>query len=186
MTPLELTGRSRTHIVEVSEPPCALHAGAVAPFLNLRREARSEGFDLVPVSSFRDFARQLAIWNAKFSGEKPLYDAEGRTLEAGSAGAGGTHRGNSAVVRLARSEPAPLGNGSRSHRSGSNGSGISRAADGGANTPRRAPSDGSRTGWRTTRRVSAFSGPSAVCCRACSRNPGISASHRWRSPRAAP
>ena len=82
MTPLELTGRARTHIVEISEPPCALHAAAVTPFLNLRRAARSEGFDLVPVSSFRDFARQLAIWNAKFSGEKPLYDADGRTLEA--------------------------------------------------------------------------------------------------------
>ena len=82
MTPLELTGRARTHIVEVSEPPCALHAAAVTPFLNLRRAARSEGIDLVPVSSFRDFARQLAIWNAKFSGEKPLYDADGRTLEA--------------------------------------------------------------------------------------------------------
>jgi LAS superfamily LD-carboxypeptidase LdcB len=82
VTPLELTGRARTHIVEVSEPPCALHAAAVTPFLNLRRAARSEGFDLVPVSSFRDFARQLAIWNAKFSGEKPLYDADGRTLEA--------------------------------------------------------------------------------------------------------
>ena len=36
----------------------------------------------MPVSSFRDFARQLAIWNAKFSGETPLYDADGRTLEA--------------------------------------------------------------------------------------------------------
>lgn len=82
MTPLELSGRARTHIVEISEPPCALHAAAVAPFLNLRRAARSEGFDLVPVSSFRDFARQLAIWNAKFSGEKPLYDADGRALEA--------------------------------------------------------------------------------------------------------
>jgi LAS superfamily LD-carboxypeptidase LdcB len=82
VTPLELSGRARTHIVEISEPPCALHAAAVAPFLNLRRAARSAGFDLVPVSSFRDFARQLAIWNAKFSGEKPLYDADGRALEA--------------------------------------------------------------------------------------------------------
>jgi LAS superfamily LD-carboxypeptidase LdcB len=82
VTPLELTGRSRTHIVEVAEPSCALHAEVVAPFLNLRRAARAGGFDLVPVSSFRDFARQLAIWNAKFSGEKPLYDAAGRPLEA--------------------------------------------------------------------------------------------------------
>jgi LAS superfamily LD-carboxypeptidase LdcB len=83
VTPLELTGQTRTHIVELSEPPCALHAHVVAPFLNLRRAARIEGFDLVPVSSFRDFVRQLAIWNAKFSGEKPLYDADGRPLKAG-------------------------------------------------------------------------------------------------------
>jgi LAS superfamily LD-carboxypeptidase LdcB len=82
VTPLELTGRVRTHIIEIADPPCALHAQAVAPFLSLRRAARSEGFDLVPVSSFRDFARQLAIWNAKFSGERPLHDADGRPLEA--------------------------------------------------------------------------------------------------------
>jgi LAS superfamily LD-carboxypeptidase LdcB len=83
VTPLELTGRARSHIVEVSDPPCALNAQVVAPFLNLRRAACSEGFDLVPVSSFRDFARQLTIWNAKFSGERPLYDADGNALEAG-------------------------------------------------------------------------------------------------------
>jgi LAS superfamily LD-carboxypeptidase LdcB len=82
VTPLELTGRARSHIVEVSDPPCALHAQAVAPFLSLRRAARSEGFDLVPVSSFRDFGRQLAIWNAKFGGAKPLYATDGSPLEA--------------------------------------------------------------------------------------------------------
>jgi len=50
--------------------------------MNLRRAALAAGFDLTPVSSFRDFERQLSIWNAKFSGERPLYDAEGRALDA--------------------------------------------------------------------------------------------------------
>lgn len=50
--------------------------------MNLRRAALAAGFDLTPVSSFRDFERQLSIWNAKFSGERPLYDAEGRPLDA--------------------------------------------------------------------------------------------------------
>ncbi|MGO9514027.1 MAG: M15 family metallopeptidase [Steroidobacteraceae bacterium] len=82
MTPLELTGQARTHIVEVADPPCALHPYVVAPLLNLRRAALADGLDLVPASSFRDFARQLAIWNAKFGGSAPLYDASGRVLEA--------------------------------------------------------------------------------------------------------
>jgi LAS superfamily LD-carboxypeptidase LdcB len=82
VTPVELTGRARTHIVDVPDPSCALHTHVVAPFLNLRRAALAAGFDLVPASSFRDFARQLAIWNAKYSGLTPLYDASGRVLEA--------------------------------------------------------------------------------------------------------
>ena len=82
MTPAELTGRVRTHIVDLQDPACALHSFAVAPFLSLRRAALADGFDLVPESSFRDFARQLAIWNGKFLGTRPLYDASGRALDA--------------------------------------------------------------------------------------------------------
>jgi LAS superfamily LD-carboxypeptidase LdcB len=77
----ELTGQVRTHIADVPTPACALHAHVVAPFLNLRRAALADGFDLVPVSSFRDFSRQLAIWNGKFSGEKPALDASGSPLD---------------------------------------------------------------------------------------------------------
>jgi LAS superfamily LD-carboxypeptidase LdcB len=78
----ELTGQTRTHIAEVADPTCALHIHAVAPFLRLRAAAREAGFDVVPVSGFRDFARQLSIWNGKFSGEKPVYDSLGRALDA--------------------------------------------------------------------------------------------------------
>jgi LAS superfamily LD-carboxypeptidase LdcB len=77
----ELTGQARTHIAAVADPPCLLHAHVVAPFLNLRRAAQAEGFDLAPMSSFRDFARQLIIWNGKFSGERPMLDARGLKLD---------------------------------------------------------------------------------------------------------
>jgi LAS superfamily LD-carboxypeptidase LdcB len=77
----ELTGQARTHITDLTEPSCALHVHVTAPFLNLRRAALDDGFDLVPVSGFRDFSRQLSIWNAKFSGQKPLLDAAGQTMD---------------------------------------------------------------------------------------------------------
>jgi len=78
----ELTGQSRTHIADVTDPDCALHNHVIAPFLNLRRAALADGFDLVPQSSFRDFSRQLMIWNQKFSGAKPMADAAGLPLDA--------------------------------------------------------------------------------------------------------
>jgi LAS superfamily LD-carboxypeptidase LdcB len=77
----ELTGRARTHVAEVQNPVCVLHEHVVAPFLNLRSAALEDGFDLSPVSSFREFDRQLAIWNGKFSGERPMLDASGQSIE---------------------------------------------------------------------------------------------------------
>jgi LAS superfamily LD-carboxypeptidase LdcB len=84
----ELTGRVPTHIAQVPDPQCTLHAQAIAPFLSMRRAAQADGFDLLPISGFRDFSRQLAIWNGKFTGERPMLDASGglidvRRLEAG-------------------------------------------------------------------------------------------------------
>ena len=81
MNDSELTGQSRTHIAEVNDPTCALHAQVVAPFQNLRRAALADGFDVRPHSSFRDFSRQLTIWNGKFSGARPMVDAQGARIE---------------------------------------------------------------------------------------------------------
>ena len=78
----ELTGQLRTHIAALAEPPCQLHMQAVLPFLNMRKAALTVDIDLVPLSGFRDFDRQLAIWNAKFSGERPMLDAAGNLLDA--------------------------------------------------------------------------------------------------------
>ena len=77
----ELTGQVRTHIVDVADPNCALHTHVAIPFLSLRRAALADGLDLAPQSSFRDFARQLEIWNGKFSGLRPMYDASGQPID---------------------------------------------------------------------------------------------------------
>src|SRR5258706_513592 len=79
---LELTGRASTHVREVPELRCLLHPLAAAALQAMRAAAALAGIDLVPVSGFRDFARQLAIWNEKFSGARPLLDRAGEPLAA--------------------------------------------------------------------------------------------------------
>ena len=81
MNELELTGRARTHIVELSEPSCSLHYEVVASFLAMRDAAAVDRIDLRPCSSFRGFQAQLAIWNRKWAGERPLYDRQGGLLQ---------------------------------------------------------------------------------------------------------
>ena len=81
LDPLQLTGRSATHVIEIEQPRCTLHVEAVEPFLAMRRAAALAGIDLVPVSSFRDFARQAVIWNAKYRGERTLLGRDGHPLD---------------------------------------------------------------------------------------------------------
>jgi len=78
MNELELTGRARTHICELLSPACALHYEVVAAFLAMRDAAARDGIDLQAASSFRDFDRQVTLWNRKWRGERPLYDRTGR------------------------------------------------------------------------------------------------------------
>ncbi len=80
MNPLELTGRARTHIVELEAPRCALHYAVVTSFLAMRDAARVDGIDLQAISSYRDFERQLLLWNRKWRGERPLYARDGSLL----------------------------------------------------------------------------------------------------------
>jgi LAS superfamily LD-carboxypeptidase LdcB len=81
MNELELTGRARTHIVEMQQPHCMLHYEAVVSFLAMRDAAASDGIDLVARSSFRDFDTQVLIWNRKWQGERPIFDRLGRQLD---------------------------------------------------------------------------------------------------------
>jgi len=78
----QLTGRSRDHLSELADPRCSLHREVIGSFLAMRAAAAAEGLDLAAFSSFRDFDRQLAIWNGKFRGEREMQDRAGRRLDA--------------------------------------------------------------------------------------------------------
>lgn len=81
MNEFELTGRTRSHIVELQQPHCVLHYEAVASFLAMRDAAASDGIDLAARSSFRDFDTQMLIWNRKWNGERQLLDRNSQPIE---------------------------------------------------------------------------------------------------------
>lgn len=78
---LELTGRARTHVVQRDDLRAAVHPDALAAFLDMKADASRAGIDLSITSSFRDFAAQQRIWDMKFRGERPLFDAAGNEYE---------------------------------------------------------------------------------------------------------
>ncbi len=57
-----------------------VHREVVAPWRELAAAARTAGFDLAIISGYRDYQRQLRIWNEKASGLRPLLDASGALL----------------------------------------------------------------------------------------------------------
>ena len=78
---LELTGRACTHVVQRDDLGAALHREALEAFLAMKRAAEADGVEIRVVSSFRDFAAQQRIWDGKYLGERPLYDAHGNTRD---------------------------------------------------------------------------------------------------------
>ncbi len=81
---LELTGRTRRHVLEIDTPRGVVHRAVVKPLRAMRRAAAKEGIDLALASSFRDFDTQVRIWNEKWTGRRGLQDRAGRALEAAS------------------------------------------------------------------------------------------------------
>lgn len=57
-----------------------LHQDVISPFLAMRDAAHDDGIDLQLVSSFRDFDRQTAIFNRKWTGQAQLLDVNGTEL----------------------------------------------------------------------------------------------------------
>ncbi|MCV5887699.1 M15 family metallopeptidase, partial [Escherichia coli] len=57
-----------------------LHPKVVNDLLKMINAATEAGFKMEIASGFRDFNRQKAIWNGKFSGELPILDINSRPL----------------------------------------------------------------------------------------------------------
>lgn len=81
---LELTGRSRGHVEQRDDLGAAVHHEALGAFLAMRAAAAAEGMDIAIASAFRDFGAQQRIWDLKFRGERPLYDAAGNVRDHAS------------------------------------------------------------------------------------------------------
>ena len=79
--PLQLTGRVADHVREVAELGCTLHPEAAQALLAMRAAARADGMQLAVVSAFRDFRRQVAIWDGKFSGTRTVFDRHGQAVD---------------------------------------------------------------------------------------------------------
>ena len=79
-TPMSLlTGTTGDHVVTWAGSVC-LHPQVVVPFGRLRQRAARHGITLSIASGFRDFHRQLGIWNAKARGERPVYSSDGSRI----------------------------------------------------------------------------------------------------------
>ena len=80
----QLVGQSVAHVCSeavASLLGASLHAGVVQPFLALKEAAHADGFDLTILSAFRDFDRQLSIWNRKAAGELPVLDITAHPID---------------------------------------------------------------------------------------------------------
>ena len=76
----ELTGRTEHHVAEIF-PGHYLHREVHKPYFRLLEQAAAQGIDLRMSSGYRSFERQLAIWNAKVRGERPVNDGCGRAID---------------------------------------------------------------------------------------------------------
>ena len=77
----QLTGQSESHLLPIGEQAQQLHGDIIAEFQLLQQRAAEQGMDLQVASGFRSFERQLAIWNGKASGMRPVLDNDGEPLD---------------------------------------------------------------------------------------------------------
>jgi len=57
-----------------------LHPAVAEPFFALKKNALDAGIDLEIASGFRNFERQLSIWNRKVSGQLNVLDRDGQLI----------------------------------------------------------------------------------------------------------
>ncbi len=76
-----LTGKTTEHLVPLEGTKYLIHKQMLYDFLRLQKDAATDGFDLKIISAFRDFERQLKIWNSKASGQRQLMDDQERPLQ---------------------------------------------------------------------------------------------------------
>ncbi|RJX67517.1 D-alanyl-D-alanine carboxypeptidase family protein [Vibrio sinensis] len=84
MTSEQLTGQVTSHLVEalIGQKQFLVHQQVAQDLLALKHAADQAGFNLNIASGFRDFDRQLAIWNGKMSGERAILDRHCQPIDS--------------------------------------------------------------------------------------------------------
>lgn len=80
LTVSQLTGQEQSHLVPCSDGHW-LQPLAARSLELLQQDAREAGFELAVASSFRSYERQLAIFNAKAGGARPVHDDLGMPVD---------------------------------------------------------------------------------------------------------
>ncbi len=82
MTPSQLTGTTDSHLQStvIGQKAFLVHPEVAQDLLRMIEAATDAGFKMEIASGFRDFSRQRAIWNGKFSGELPILDSDSKPL----------------------------------------------------------------------------------------------------------
>ncbi|WP_337840295.1 M15 family metallopeptidase [Rheinheimera sp.] len=77
---LQLTGRDERHLQSLDERH-RLTAATAQAFLEMRQAAAADGIELALLSSYRSFAQQQRIWQAKYQGHRPVFDKQQQQLD---------------------------------------------------------------------------------------------------------
>jgi LAS superfamily LD-carboxypeptidase LdcB len=74
-------GLDESHLIQLPDSPHRLWPATAVAFMAMQQAARADGIKLTLASSYRSFDRQLLIWNEKFTGLRPVLDADSRPLD---------------------------------------------------------------------------------------------------------
>lgn len=82
MNAAQLTGKVSTHLVDtlIGQKHFLVHPEVRNDLLALKQAADGAGFNLNIASGFRDFERQLMIWNRKMTGAATILDTQSQPL----------------------------------------------------------------------------------------------------------
>ncbi len=76
-------GIDQSHLIEMVDDRNGvhlIHSAVAEPLKQLLNKAESDAVEITIVSGFRNFERQLSIWNEKWLGHKPVFSRHGRPL----------------------------------------------------------------------------------------------------------
>ena len=74
-------GLDESHLIQLPDSPHRLLPATAIAFMAMQQAALADGIELALASSYRSYARQLLIWNEKFTGLRPVLDADSRPLD---------------------------------------------------------------------------------------------------------